>query len=450
MNTVTDIVYFLGIGGIGMSALARYFHGLGMTIYGYDACSTPLTKQLESEGMHIHYSENTGQIPAQISRVVYTPAIPDTNAEFRYFKSHGVKMEKRAVVIGEISRDLFTVAVAGTHGKTSITAMLAQILYVARMPLVAFVGGIVRNFETNFISSPTPKFMVVEADEFDRSLLSLYPDIVVITSMDADHLDVYSGLEDLQHTFLQFARLLPQNGLLVHNDKLSIFNGEIKNRLPYGLSEKAVLSAKNIHLENDRYCFDVCRDGELLMTLNMLVPGKHYVENALAAIGVALRLDIESITIKQALENFAGVARRFDYRIKMPDMVYIDDYAHHPKELMATMQTVRQLYPEKKMTVVFQPHLYSRTRDFANDFVQVLGQADCLVLLDIYPARERPIPGINAQMIADKINLEEKYVMTKKELLAFLKKEKPALLLTLGAGDIGLMVGEIEKILMAS
>ncbi len=450
MKTTTDIVYFLGIGGIGMSALARYFHFYGMTIHGYDAGRTPLTEQLEAEGMHVHYTDDVSQIPKNISRVIYTPAIPESNREFLYFKAQGILMEKRAAVVGEISRDLFTVAIAGTHGKTSITAMVAQILHVSGIPIVAFIGGIARNFETNFIASEHPQFMVVEADEFDRSLLRLHPDIAVVTSMDADHLDVYSGLGDLQHTFLKFARLLPERGMLVHEEKLNIFGGEIKNTLSYGLSDNAELSADNIHIEKDRYCFDVLQNGTLLTTLKMQVPGRHYVENALAAFGVALHLELDVSSIKEALEGFTGVARRFDYRIRTSGQVYIDDYAHHPNELMATLHTVRQLYPGKEMTIVFQPHLYSRTRDFVDDFARVLSEADCLILLDIYPAREKPIQGVTSQLIADKVTIAKKYVLNKKELFAYLKREKPPLLLTLGAGDIGLMVEEVEEILKAS
>lgn len=433
-----------------MSALARYFHSCGMTIYGYDAISTPLTRRLEAEGMFVHYADDVVKIPKKVSRVIYTPAVPESNNEFRYFKSHGIKIEKRAAVVGEISRNLFTIAIAGTHGKTSITAMVAQTLHVAGKPMVAFIGGIARNFGTNFIASERPRFMVVEADEFDRSLLRLHPDIAVITSIDADHLDVYTGLEDLQHTFLKFARMLPGRGILVHEEKLNIFTGEIKNTLSYGLSDNAELSAGNIHIEKDRYCFDVLQSGTVLTTLKMQVPGRHYVENALAAIGVALHLELDVLTIKEALEDFTGVARRFDYRIRTSAQVYIDDYAHHPNELLATLHTVRQLYPGKEMTVVFQPHLYSRTRDFADDFARVLSEADRLILLDIYPAREKPISGVTSRMIADKVSLKEKYVMSKKELFAYLKKEKPVLLLTLGAGDIGLMVEDIEKILRGS
>ncbi len=450
MEKRADIIYFLGIGGIGMSALARYFHSPDITVYGYDMSSTPLTRQLEAEGMHIHYADDVSLIPENVTRVIYTPAIPETNREFRYFKARNIKMEKRAVVIGEISRDLFTIAIAGTHGKTSITAMVAQILHTAGLPMVAFVGGIAKNFDTNFIISDHPQYMVVEADEYDRSLLTLHPDIGVITSMDADHLDIYSGLEDLQRTFLQFARLLPEKGVLIHQEKLKIFVDEIKNRMSYGTTGDAALSADNIRLEEGCYCFDVRQNGEQLMLLKMHIPGRHYVENTLAAIGVSLRLNIRISVIKRALEAFAGVVRRFDYRIRTPEMVYIDDYAHHPEELRATLQAVRQTYPGRRITAVFQPHLYSRTRDFAGDFARALSEADCLILLEIYPAREKPVPGVTSRLIADKVNLKEKYIMDKKALFAFLKREKPALLLTLGAGDIGLMVSEIEKIMMAS
>ena len=450
MKTTTDIVYFLGIGGIGMSALARWFHNRGTVVYGYDANRTPFTEQLEAEGMHIHYEEDVSKIPENVSRVIFTPAVPENNAEFRYFKSHGIKMEKRAAVLGDISLDLFTIAIAGTHGKTSITAMVAQIMYVAGLPVTAFIGGIAKNFGTNFLISEASRFMVVEADEFDRSLLTLHPDIAVITSMDADHLDVYSGMDDLQRTFEQFSGLLPEKGMLIYQEKLKSFDNEQINRLSYGLSGKAELSAENIHLEDDRYCFDVLQNRKQLMSLKMHIPGRHYVENALAAVGVALQLNVDVPVIKKALEDFTGVQRRFDYRIRTAGCIFIDDYAHHPEELRVTLQAVRRLYPGKEMTVVFQPHLYSRTRDFAVDFARVLSEADRLILLEIYPAREEPIPGVTSQLIVDKVKVAEKYVMNKKELFAFLNKEKPELLLTLGAGDIGLMVEDIEKILKAS
>ncbi len=443
-------MYFLGIGGIGMSALARYFKHLGMTVYGYDAVSTPFTRQLEAEGMYIHYVDDVAFIPENVSRVIYTPAVPQSNAEFRYFLSKGMIPEKRAAVVGELSRGLFTIAIAGTHGKTSITAMVSQLLYTAGYPMVAFIGGIAKNFGSNLVADEHPQYMIVEADEFDRSLLTLHPDVAVITSMDADHLDVYGDLESLRRTFFRFVRLLPERGLLVHHKSLSGIEKTGNNRWTYGLTPDAELSAGNIHLEGDRYCFDVLHHGKKLISLKMHVPGKHFAENALAAVGIGLYLKISPTIIKKALENFTGVVRRFDYRLHSAKNIFIDDYAHHPEELRATIQAVRQLYPHRELTVVFQPHLFSRTRDFASDFARALDKADRSILLDIYPAREKEVPGVTSHLIADKMTIEKKYVMSKTELLAFLKKEKPALLLTLGAGDIGLMAEEIEKILKGS
>ncbi len=450
MKKENDRIYFLGIGGIGMSALARWFHRRGYSVYGYDAQPTPLTRQLEAEGMQIHYTADVSQIPENISRVVYTPAIPETQAEYRYFRSRGIKMLKRAEVIGEISRDVFTLAVAGTHGKTSITAMVAWILHVAGLPMMAFIGGIAKNFDANFILSEHPEYMVVEADEFDRSFLKLHPDLAVVTSVDADHLDIYAGLTDLQQAFVRFVRLLPADGKLIHHVKLSLFEQERCRRETYGYADNANLRAGRVRLEEGLFCFDVFRENDFLMTLRMLVPGMHYVENALAAVAVALSLKIEVPVIKKALESFSGVRRRFEYRIRREGRIFIDDYAHHPEELRVTLEAVRQLYPGKELTVVFQPHLFSRTLDFAEAFARVLGQADRLILLDIYPAREKPIPGVTSAMILEKTKAKEKRLLTKEQLLALLKTEKPELLLTVGAGDIGLMVDEIEQILRES
>ena len=450
MKTQNGIIYFLGIGGIGMSALARWFHSRGTAVYGYDAVATPLTRQLEKEGIPIHYTPDVSLIPEKVNRVVYTPAVPEDNPEVQYFKKLGIKMEKRAAVLGSLSRDVFTVAVAGTHGKTSITAMVAHILHEAGFPLVAFIGGIAKNFGTNFVLEPNPQYLVVEADEFDRSLLTLHPNVAVVTSEDADHLDIYSGLEDLQQTFLRFVRLLPPEGALIHHKKLKNFDAEPVKKVSYGLDTEAELTANGLHIEAGKFCFDVMFKNEFLVHLKMQIPGSHYVENALAATGVALQLGISAPVIKRALESFSGVERRFDYRIRTPEKIYIDDYAHHPAELHVTLEAVRRLYPDKKLTVVFQPHLYSRTRDFAADFARVLSHADQVVLLPVYPAREKPIPGVTSQMIADRITDTEKMVLAKEDLLSFLKKEKPELLLTLGAGDIGLMVKDIEKTLLAS
>ncbi len=447
MKNKNDIIYFLGIGGIGMSALARWFHSRGAEVYGYDAHPTPLTKQLEAEGMSIHYEPDVSVIPTNVDRVVYTPAIPALQAEFVYFREKGIRMMKRAEVLGEISRDLFTLAVAGTHGKTSITAMVAWILHVAQKEMVAFIGGIANNFNNNFVLSDHPQYMVVEADEFDRSFLTLHPDVAVVSSVDADHLDIYNDKQTLQETFVRFVRLLPPEGQLIHQVHLSLFHEEKIKRLSYGYAPEAQLRAEDVHLEQGRFCFDVFLGNDFLFSLRMLVPGIHYVENALAAIGMALACNISLPEIKKAMESFTGVQRRFAYRIRTPERVFIDDYAHHPEELRVTLEAIRQLYPGKVLTVVFQPHLYSRTRDFAEAFAAVLSMADRLILLDIYPAREKPIPGVTSGIILKKVTAKEKQIMSKIQLLTFLKKEKPELLLTAGAGDIGLMVNEIEKIL---
>jgi UDP-N-acetylmuramate--alanine ligase len=447
VKTKNGIVYFLGIGGIGMSALARYFKQQGYPVYGYDAAATPLTHRLEEEGMIIHYREDIAQIPDNVERVIYTPAIPETHQELRYFKAQGFRLEKRAEVIGEISRGLFTIAIAGTHGKTSITAMVAHILQTAGLPVLGFVGGIVKNYGTNFVASPHARYMVVEADEYDRSLLTLHPDVAVVTSIDADHLDIYSGLEDLQQTFRQFVRLLPEKGLLVHHYSLKSLPANERHGLSYGLSSTAQLAARHLHIRNGRIAFEIVQSGKRLLSLEMAIPGEYYVENVLAAVGVALAMQVDSKMIKKALESFRGVERRFDYRINRPGQVFVDDYAHHPREIEATLQAARKLYPGTEMTVVFQPHLYSRTRDLADGFARALSLADRLILLDIYPAREKPIPGVTSQLILDKVNTDKKMILSKKELLLFLEKQKPALLLTLGAGDIGMMASEIEQIL---
>jgi UDP-N-acetylmuramate--alanine ligase len=447
MEKSKQILYFLGIGGIGMSALARYFNAQGSEIYGYDLHATPLTRALEREGMKIHYSPDITLIPQTISKVIYTPAVPKDNLEFQYFLTQKIPMLKRAETIGEISHQLITLAVAGTHGKTSITAMLAHILHRAQYEFVAFIGGISKNLKSNFYQSAHPRYMVIEADEYDRSLLQLAPNRAIITSMEADHLDIYADLDDLQQTFRQFAAKLGADDLLVYHSRLKGFEYLDVPAITYGLGPEDSVQAKNIHIESGRYCFELWQNGDFLGTVRMQVPGKHYVENALAAAAVARSIDIPVNVIIDALEHFSGVERRFDVKINQSDVVYIDDYAHHPTEIDNTLQAARSLYATKKICAVFQPHLFSRTRDFADDFARVLSKADCVVLLDIYPAREKPIEGVNSRLIFDKLTSREKYLLSKTELLQFLQNETHEVVLTLGAGDIGLMVNEIEKIL---
>jgi UDP-N-acetylmuramate--alanine ligase len=445
MSKPEEILYFLGIGGIGMSALARYFRKLGCEIYGYDLTPTILTRQLESEGMQIHYTDDIALIPAYVDKVIYTPAIPEENAERRYLKERGVAMYKRAEILGEISHDLFTIAIAGTHGKTSITAMIAHILKTAELPLVAFIGGISKNLNSNICISDKPKYLVVEADEFDRSLLKLEPDLAVVTSMDADHLDIYRNLDEVHRTFMLFAHQLRENGNLVAHEKLTVFEYEFPDRITYGLSKDSKVYATDIKVLDGKFHFEVWENDGFLMHVRMNIPGVHYVENALAATSIALQLEIDPGTIKRALESFTGVERRFDYRIQDPDLVYIDDYGHHPVEIQATIDAAKTLYPDKKISVVFQPHLYSRTRDLSEEFAVALSTVDRVFLLDIYPAREKPIPDVTSRMIFDKIGIEEKYMMDKRSFMKLLETDKPEVLISLGAGDIGMMVEDIEK-----
>ncbi|MBN2639568.1 MAG: UDP-N-acetylmuramate--L-alanine ligase [Bacteroidales bacterium] len=447
MKPKADILYFLGIGGIGMSALARYFKRQGYIIYGYDLTPAPLTLQLQAEGMKIHYVEDIKLIPEGVQRVIYTPAIPASNQELQYFKAHGFALMKRAEVLGELSRQMFTIAVAGSHGKTSVTAMISHLLKMAKMPLLAFVGGISKNLKGNFWTDDRPEFLVVEADEFDRSLLRLEPNLAVVTSMDADHLDIYETEEQLQQVYLQFAGKLADTGKLIVQERLIRLRNEPVPKVVYGMGKEAFIRAENIGITNGLIAFDVYQGKELLTNIHMQIPGLHYVENALAAVAVGLELKIDVAVIKEALESFSGVERRFDIRVRTEKTVYIDDYAHHPEELKATIKAVRMLFPEKKLTVIFQPHLYSRTRDFADGFAAALSLAGEVYLLDIYPAREQPVSGVTSRIIFDQITVSEKHLVSKADLLAKFRSYKPEVLLSMGAGDIGLMVKDIEQIL---
>jgi UDP-N-acetylmuramate--alanine ligase len=447
MSKPGDILYFLGIGGIGMSALARYYHKQGCEIHGYDLTATPLTRQLEKEGMHLHYQEDISYIPARVDKVIYTPAIPTDNAERMYFQNKGIALQKRAEVLGEISREMFTIAVSGTHGKTSITAMIAHILKTADLPILAFIGGVSKNLNSNVYISEKPEYLVVEADEFDRSMLKLEPNLAVVTSMDADHLDIYQNLDEVHKTFLSFAKQLRKNGQLIAHKNLTIFENEFPGRVTYGLSKEAEIYATNIKTEEGKFHFEVWQGKQYLMHVEMNIPGLHYVENALVSVAIALQLKVDPEVIKNALESFTGVERRFDFRIQEADLVYVDDYGHHPVEIKATIDAARALYPDKKISAVFQPHLYSRTRDLADEFAVALNNLDQVFLLDIYPAREKPIPGITSKTIFDKIELKEKYLFDKKTFLKFLEDNPPEVLLSLGAGDIGMMVEDIERIL---
>ena len=440
-------MYFLGIGGIGMSALARYFNGEGKHIFGYDLTSSPLTRKLESEGMEIHYEEKPYNIPPDIDLVVLTPAVPAENTELIYFLQKGTPIIKRAQLIGQLSHDYFTIAVAGTHGKTSISAIAAHLLKSAGLQLTAFVGGICRNYQSNLILSEKTDYLLVEADEFDRSFLNLKPDIAVISSMDADHLDIYGSKKELVSTFKKFAGLLNKNGTFIRNKSLPALKLSAGKTITYGIHPGAGVKAVNIHIRNGQFVFDLETDKQKIPDIAMQIPGYHYIENALAAAAIGLRLGLSCDQIKTGLEGFLGVERRFEIRINTNNQVYIDDYAHHPEEIKATISAVKMLHPDKKITAVFQPHLFSRTKDFTDDFAAALSEVDHLILLDIYPAREKPIPGITSDIILSKTQTADKKILSKNELLKYLEVNKPELLLTMGAGDIGLLTNQIEKVL---
>lgn len=443
LNKVNKI-YFLGIGGIGMSALARYFHLQGAEIYGYDLTQSPLTQQLSQEGMQIHYETNVSAIPSEIDIAVYTPAIPKDNDEFVHLLKSDIPFVKRSVLIGKITEEKFTIAIAGTHGKTSISAMTAHLLHSANKNVTAFVGGIMKNYNSNLIFSKNTDYYVVEADEYDKSFLQLKPDIALISSIDADHLDVYGNKKEMAENFRLFAGQLNAGGTLIVNEKVH----DVEQKLfTYGFNEPSDIRATNVNITDGKFVFDIESDQLLIQGIRMIIPGHHYIENALAAAAIGLSLKIPGDLIKKGLESFQGVERRFEVRYKSDSTVYIDDYAHHPQEIMATLRAIRLLFPDRKLTGIFQPHLYSRTRDFADEFAFALGNLDEIVLLPIYPAREKPVEGISSKMLFDKIQNINKFLLNKDELATFLKLKKTEVLVTMGAGDIGLLAPEIEKML---
>jgi len=443
-------IYFLGIGGIGMSALARYFVLKGAEVHGYDKTTTDLTNLLEAEGMKIHFSEDIASIPASLDLVIYTPAIPENHAEYIHFRNLGIPMLKRAEVLGLITSAYQTTAIAGTHGKTTITTMTAHLLTQSKAGCCAFLGGISKNYSNNLLFNSLSENMVVEADEFDRSFLHLHPQTAVITSMDADHLDIYGSKENLRESFLRFASQVTEGGNLIvqHSLKDGFENLENNyNLFSYGIDCKADFAARNISLNQGFYTFDIEYTTGYIKNLKLGLQGYYNIENAVAAIAAALLNGVSENEIRSSLPIFSGVMRRFDIRINVPGLVYIDDYAHHPAELKACISSARRLFTGRKITGIFQPHLYSRTRDFADQFARSLELLDELILMEIYPARELPIQGITSAWLLEKVNLNIKSLMATDDLLFRLKQNKPDVLLTMGAGDIDLLVKPIEQIL---
>ncbi len=432
--------YFIGAGGIGMSALARYFKYLEKVVLGYDKTPTELTNQLEKEGIDLHFEDHLDKIPPFLtpenSLVIYTPAVPKEHKELNYFLDNGFQVMKRSEVLGEITRSSYGIAVAGTHGKTTTSSILGHILHESGLESTAFLGGVLENYDTNFLINGN-KITVSEADEFDRSFLRLSPKIGIITSMDADHLDIYGNKEEFEQTFIEFSQKI--------TEKLFVRKGlPIPNASTYGVESGADFDAVNIRIENGIYHFDLNTPAGVYENFELKLPGKHNVENATAAIAVALHLQVPVAKIKQALEDFRGVKRRFN-RWDIKGKIYIDDYAHHPTELNAVISSVKEMFPEKKILGVFQPHLFSRTRDFIEGFAESLSQFDELVLLDIYPARELPIDGITSQALADKINLKNKEVCSLSEAMELIKSKDFDVLVTVGAGNIDTLVKPIKK-----
>lgn len=428
-------VYFIGIGGIGMSALARYFHGRGAEVHGYDRTETLLTKKLVEEGMNIHYTEDVNQVPEGVSLVVYTPAVPATHRELAYLREQGLPVKKRAEVLGIISRGMKTIAVAGTHGKTTTSSILTYLLRCGGIDCTAFLGGIAANFGSNFVEGKSD-WVVVEADEFDRSFLHLSPNVAVILSMDADHLDIYGDPETLLETgFRPFAAKVEKGGRLYIHHQWREQLGELPFVESYGIGGGDYRS-ENVRVENGFFTFDYRSPAHRIDGLQLAMPGRHNVENATAAMTVALQLGVGEQDIRVGLRTFRGIRRRFEVLYRSEDRAYIDDYAHHPSELKAAIGAARELFPGKRLTGIFQPHLYSRTRDFAGGFAEALDELDEPLLMEVYPARELPIEGVTAQWLLGKMKNPNKRLVSKANLMEAVERAHPEILLTLGAGDI--------------
>ncbi len=449
-------VYMIGIGGIGMSAIAKYYQEAGAKVSGYDKTPTALTKELEAAGIPVHYEEMPDLIPRTAELVVYTPAIPEGHAELVFCRNYGFTVLKRSEVLHQITTGSFTVCVAGTHGKTTITSMIAHVLRHSGYGCHAFLGGIAVNYGTNYWSSSNNVY-VVEADEYDRSFLKLFPNVAVISAMDPDHLDIYGTAAEMEDAFISFSRNIKENGLLVKQYGLK--RGKELNApqcLTYSLqNESADVYASGIRMQQGTYIFDVVLPGDRLGNLTLNMGGMHNVENTVAAIAVSVSLGIEREKIADAVQSFRGVKRRFETIIQNDRLVFIDDYAHHPEELKALINGAKTLYHNRKCTVVFQPHLYTRTRDLADGFAAALDHADEVVLLPIYPARELPLESVSSEMILGKMKLEKKAVRSAADLLQWIEKdfaktlntEFGEILITAGAGDIDILTEPVRQIL---
>lgn len=442
-------VYFIGIGGIGMSAIARWFNKRGAKVGGYDRVDSNFTTRLSMEGMWIHYVDEYKDIPKDFldkksTLVVYTPAIPKNHQELRFFQKKGFEVKKRSEVLGIISKDHYTVAVGGTHGKTTTSSMVAHLLHQSAGGCSAFIGGIMANYDSNLIVGKEDAPVVVEADEFDRSFHRLSPNYTVVTSVDPDHLDIYGDEEQMRQAFGEFVQLGGEEGrTLIHYAAAEKINMHLENLYyTYGI-DKGDIQARALRAVNGTFIFNYAGN-EVIKDLKLSVPGFHNVENAIAAVTVALDMGMDAETIKAGIESYRGVKRRFEFVIKNEKFTFIDDYAHHPTEITAFLKSVKALFPRKKLTIIFQPHLFSRTRDFAKGFGESLSLADEIILLDIYPAREEPIPGITSQIVFDWINRGEKVLIEKAGLMELVATRDIDLLCTIGAGDIDKEVPKLK------
>ena len=436
-------VYFIGIGGVGMSALAKYCVAAGKNVGGYDRVSTTITASLEDLGVEIQFETLLDQIDESFMNptatlVVFTPAIPESNAIFQYFKTNDFKVLKRSELLGLVTEQTQCLAVAGTHGKTTTSSILGHLMYECNEKVTAFIGGITENYHSNLIQNGT-EISVVEADEFDRSFLTLRPDFACITSMDADHLDIYSSEEDLVETFRAFTKKIKPSG------KLFVRNGLPLEGITYGVNENADYAALHIQVKNGAYRFDLQTPTGRIENLLFHLPGTHNVSNAVAAMAMALEFGCAAVDLRNALKTYKGVKRRFTYQIKTDDFVFIDDYAHHPTELNAVYQAVKEMYPTEKVSVVFQPHLFSRTKDFVDDFAASLSQFDAVFLLEIYPARELPISGVTSRWLLEKIKSPVKKLISKSQIVSEIKNIGHPIFITLGAGDIGVEVSKLKE-----
>lgn len=453
-------VYFLGIGGIGMSALARYFLAEGKFVAGYDRSSTPLTDILRKEGMDIHFEDDIKRIPSSFvdlnlrdqTLIVLTPAVPPQHTELNFFKSNEFQIAKRSQVLGFLTEPHVCFGVAGTHGKTTTSSILAHILNTAGHNITAFLGGISTNYKSNLIlgNSSKPKHeIVVEADEYDRSFLTLFPDAAIITSMDADHLDIYGSREEMHLNYKAFVSQVHPNGFIIQKSGLELGNCQAR-KITYSITDDhANYVGKNIKVVNGKYSFSLVTPAYVINGLELGLPGRHNVENAVAAAALAIERGVDMVSIKDALKSYAGVQRRFEYHVRKENIIYVDDYAHHPEELKAAILSARELHPGKRIAAAFQPHLFTRTRDFAEGFAESLSLLDTLYLLEIYPARELPIAGVDSGIIFEKVAIHDKHLISKENLISHLRKNTPEVFLTLGAGDIDQLVEPLKTLFEA-